>query len=151
MKFFQFHLFCLVSMAVENYTFQMCTMHQEVLVSNNTFLWVWKNKFNRNVIPRLGKTKHDTILWPNSFIVKSRKFIDLKQHLIRFLITSRKRNTVRETKKQRNIKEKHSNFKQLEWGGLLHRSIIILYENAQQRHVKEMRALSQSQQVNKFL
>lgn len=50
------------------------------------------------------KKEHETTLLPNSFILKSRKFIDLKQHLIRFFITPRKPNAIRETKKQRNIK-----------------------------------------------
>lgn len=67
----------LVSMALEIYSFQMCIMYQEVWVSNNIFLSVWKYEFYRHFIPRLGKIEHETILWPNGFILKSRKLIDL--------------------------------------------------------------------------
>lgn len=115
MKFFQFHLFCLVSMALENDIFQKCTMYQEILVSSNTFLSVWKYDFYRYVITRLGKTEHETILWPNSFVLKSRELIDFKQHLIRVFITPRKHNTVRENKTPQKIKENYANFKQVKW------------------------------------
>lgn len=144
MKFFQFHLFCLVSMALENDIFQKCTMYQEILVSSNTFLSVWKYDFYRYVITRLGKTEHETILWPNSFVLKSRELIDFKQHLIRIFITPRKHNTVRENNSPPKNKRKLCKFQTSKMEGFFYREAILFCIKIFYRIVKERSTLSQS-------